>query len=160
MMTTFSPLARTEALADSILANGEKVVIMCCYDNELYALRDYYGDRAVIYNGKMSASEKDASYKAFQTNPDIKVFIGNTVAAGVGISLTAAKKLIFNNLPFTSSDVRQCSDRVHRLSSKEDVDIYIQYFAHTEYQHIWEIVMRKEFITDSVIKTENEKTNR
>lgn len=151
---------RTEALADSILANGEKVVIMCCYDNELYALRDYYGDRAVIYNGKMSASEKDASYKAFQTNPEVKVFIGNTVAAGVGISLTAAKKLIFNNLPFTSSDVRQCSDRVHRLSSKEDVDIYIQYFAHTEYQHVWEIVMRKEFITDSVIKTENEKKNK
>lgn len=148
---------KTETLANEILANGEKLVIMCCYDNELYALKDYYGDRAVIYNGKMSAAEKDAAYKAFQTDPNVKVFIGNTVAAGVGISLTAAKKLIFNNLPFTSSDVRQCSDRVHRLSSKEDVDIYIQYFAHTEYQHVWEIVMRKEFITDSVIKTETEK---
>ena len=46
---------------------------------------------------------------------------------------------------------------VHRLSSKEDVDIYYQIFNDTQYERMWNIVLRKSMIIDQVIKKEDEK---
>ena len=51
----------TEKLVDEIIAKGEKIVVFCCFDEELYALKEYYGDKCVIYNGKMNAKQKDAA---------------------------------------------------------------------------------------------------
>ena len=139
------------------LKNGEKVVIGCCYDEELYSLRDYYGDKCVIYNGKMNSKEKDKAQEAFMTNPDVKVFIGNLQSASVGLTLTAAKKLIFNNISFVPGDNKQFQDRIHRINQTEDVDIYFQFFKDTQYQKMWEITMRKDYIIDKIIKKESEK---
>lgn len=147
----------TIKLVDSFIENNEKVVVGCCYDEELYRLRDYYGDKCVVYNGKMNSKEKDAAQEAFMTNPDVKVFIGNLLSAGVGLTLTAAKKLVFNDFSFVKGDNDQFQDRIHRLNQTEDVDIYFQIFKDTQYQKMWEIVMRKGYIIDQIIKKESEK---
>ena len=147
----------TIKLVDGFVENGEKVVIGCCYDEELYRLRDYYGDKCVVYNGKMNSKAKDAAQEAFMTNPDVKVFIGNLLSAGVGLTLTAAKKLVFNDFSFVKGDNDQFQDRIHRLNQTEDVDIYFQIFKDTQYQKMWEIVMRKGYIIDQIIKKESEK---
>ena len=147
----------TIKLVDGFVENGEKVVIGCCYDEELYRLRDYYGDKCVVYNGKMNSKEKDKAQEAFMTNPDVKVFIGNLLSAGVGLTLTAAKKLVFNDFSFVKGDNDQFQDRIHRLNQTEDVDIYFQIFKDTQYQKMWEIVMRKGYIIDQIIKKESEK---
>lgn len=147
----------TIKLTDEFIKNGEKVVIGCCYDEELYSLRDYYGDKCVIYNGKMNSKEKDKAQEAFMTNPDVKVFIGNLQSASVGLTLTAAKKLIFNNISFVPGDNKQFQDRIHRINQTEDVDIYFQFFKDTQYQKMWEITMRKDYIIDKIIKKESEK---
>ena len=147
----------TIKLTDEFIKNGEKVVIGCCYDEELYSLRDYYGDKCVIYNGKMNSKEKDKAQEAFMTNPDVKVFIGNLQSASVGLTLTAAKKLIFNNISFVPGENKQFQDRIHRINQTEDVDIYFQFFKDTQYQKMWEITMRKDYIIDKIIKKESEK---
>lgn len=147
----------TIKLTDEFIKNGEKVVIGCCYDEELYSLKDYYGDKCVIYNGKMNSKEKDRAQEAFMTNPDIKVFIGNLQSASVGLTLTAAKKLIFNNISFVPGENKQFQDRIHRINQTEDVDIYFQFFKDTQYQKMWEITMRKDYIIDKIIKKESEK---
>ena len=94
----------TIKLADSYIAQGEKVVIACCYDEELYTLKNYYGDRCVIYNGKISAKEKDKNIEKFTKDPNIMVFIGNIQAAGVGITLLSSRIMIFNNISFVPGD--------------------------------------------------------
>ena len=80
----------TIKLAEKCLARGEKIVIACCYDDELYTLRDYFKDKCVIYNGKMSLKEKDEAIKKFNSDPNVMIFIGNIIAAGVGITLTSS----------------------------------------------------------------------
>ena len=45
----------------------------------------------------MNSKEKDKAQDAFMNDPNIKVFIGNLKASSVGLTLTAAKKLIFND---------------------------------------------------------------
>lgn len=147
----------TIELAESLLDEGRKVVIGCCYDEELYRLQDYFKDRCVVYNGKMDSKQKDRAQTAFMENPEVKVFIGNINAAGVGLTLTASNALIFNDFDYVPGNNAQFADRVHRLTSKEDVDIFYQIFRGTQYEKMWNIVLRKDLVIDAVVKKEDEK---
>ena len=150
-------IPNTIALTKQFIMNGEKVVIGCCYDEELYRLKECLGDKAVIYNGKMNSKEKDKAQEAFMTDANIQVLIGNLNSAGVGLTLTAAKKLIFNDFDYVRGNNDQFMDRIHRINQTEDVDIYFQIFRDTQYQKMWEIVLKKGYVIDQIIKKEGEK---
>lgn len=147
----------TIKLADEIITTGEKVIIFCAYDEELYALKNHYAERAVIYNGKISAKDKDKAIAEFKNNDNVMVFIGNIQAAGVGINLTNACKLIFSNFSFVPGDNSQSMDRCHRIGQTKPVDIYFQIFKGSQYEHMWKTVIRKQLSIDAVIKREEEK---
>ena len=74
-------------LAEEEILKGKKVIIFCCFDKELYDIQEYFKDRCVIYNGKMTAKKKDEALNKFKTNDDIKVFIGNIQSASVGLNI-------------------------------------------------------------------------
>lgn len=147
----------TIKLTDSFIERGEKVVIACCYDEELYTLKEYYGDRCVIYNGKISAKDKDKNIEKFTNDPNIMVFVCNLVAAGVGITLNVCHRLIFSNFSYSRADNAQMEDRIYRIGQKHDVDIYYQIFKDTQYEKMWNIVLRKDTIANKIIKKESEK---
>ena len=147
----------TEKLTDEIIAKGEKVVIACCYDEEIYALKEYYGDRAVLFNGKCSLKQKDAAVEAFMGDENVKVFLGNVASASVGITLISSSSLIFNDFSYLQSDNEQMQDRVYRIGQTKPVDIYYQLFRGTQYEKMWQIVLRKQFIFNKVIKKEEDK---
>ena len=147
-------IPNTISLTEKFISNGEKVVIACCFDEELYTLQEYFGEKCVVYNGKMSSKEKDSAQNAFMTDDNIKVFIGNLVSAGVGISLVASTKLIFNSFSYSNADNKQMEDRVHRLNQTSDVDIYYQFFKDTQNEKMWNIVLKKDDIFKTVIKNE------
>ena len=147
----------TIKMTDDFISQGEKVIIATCYDEELNMLKDYYGDKCVVYNGKMSQKQKDAAQKAFMEDPNVMVFIGQLIAAGVGLTLTVANKLVFNNFDYVPGNCRQYQDRIYRIGQTKDVDIYYQIFIGTQYEKMWNLVMRKELVINQVIKKENEK---
>lgn len=150
-------IPNTERLADEYIAKGQKVVIMCCYDEELYNLRDYYGNRCVIFNGKISLKEKDEAVSRFMNDPSVMVFIGNMAAASVGITLTSSNIMIFNNLHYAPAMNRQAEDRIYRIGQQKECYIYYQIFKGTEYEKIWDTVLGKELGINQVIKKEDEK---
>ena len=141
----------TIKLAEKCLAKGEKIVIACCYDDELYTLRDYFKDKCVIYNGKMSLKEKDEAIKKFNSDPNVMIFIGNIIAAGVGITLTSSRVVIFNNFSYVPGDNSQFQDRVHRIGQTRDVHIFYQFFKDTQYEKMWNTVLSKSLIINQVI---------
>jgi SWI/SNF-related matrix-associated actin-dependent regulator 1 of chromatin subfamily A len=147
----------TIELANSFIDKGEKVIIATCYDEELNSLKNYYSEKCVVYNGKMNAKQKDAARDAFMQDPNVMVFIGNIIAAGVGLNLTVSHTMIFNNMDFVPSACRQMEDRIYRIGQTHDVDIYYQMFNETQYVKIWETVMKKELVINQVIKKESEK---
>ena len=147
----------TIKMAEKFIANGEKVVIATCYDEELGLLKDHFGDKAVIYNGKMNTKQKDAAQKAFMEDPNVMVFLGQIIAAGVGLTLTSSHIIIFNDIDYVPSNNRQFEDRCYRIGQQHDVDIYYQIFRDTQYENIWNTVMAKELVINQVIKKEDEK---
>ena len=147
----------TIKLVDAFIERGEKVVIACCYDEELYTLKEYYGDRCVIYNGKISAKEKDNNVERFTNDPNVMVLIGNIQSAGVGINLVASRIVVFNNISYVPGDDIQFEDRVYRITQTKDVDIYYQIFRDTQYEKMWNIVLRKSLVINQIVKKEDEK---
>ena len=150
-------IPNTIKLVNSMLDKGEKVVIACCYDEELYTLKDYFGDKCVAYNGKMTLKKKDAAIEKFINDDNCMVFIGNIAAAGVGITLTVAHNLVFNNFDFVSGNNEQMEDRICRIGQTRHCHIYYQFFEETQYEHMLNIVLKKAFTIDQIIKKETDK---
>ena len=147
----------TEDIVDKLVRRGEKVVIACCYDEELYTLKEYYGGKAVVYNGKMTLKQKDEAIDQFYKNPDVMVFIGNIVASGVGLNLVNARYMVFNNIDYVPGNDRQMEDRIWRITQKRECHIVYQIFRGTQYEKIWNTVMKKELVINQIIKKESDK---
>ena len=105
----------------------------------------------------MNSKEKDNSVHKFMNDKDVMVFIGNIQSCGVGITLISSCNMIFNNLSFLPADNRQMEDRIYRIGQTRDVNIYYQFFKDTQYEKMWDIVMKKELVINQVIKKETEK---
>jgi len=142
----------TIKITQNLLDHDKKVFIVCCYDEELYTLKEHFGDVAVIYNGKMNAAQKEKAKYEFNNNPDVKVLIGNIAAVGIGLNLNkACNHCVFQNMDFTDADFQQACDRIYRIGSKENVYIYLQYYKDTVYEHVIDIITRKREISEQLI---------
>lgn len=150
-------IPNTIHLAEEIIDNDEKVIISCTYTEEVNELKKYFGKIAVVYDGKMTSKQKDKSEYEFMNNPKIKVFIGQIDSASVGLTLTAATKLIFNSFSFSAHVLKQMEDRIYRLTQTKDVTCYYQVFTDSVSQHVYNTVLKKELMANSIIKSEDEK---
>ena len=150
-------IPNTIHLAEEIIDNNEKVIISCTYTEEVNELKKYFGKIAVVYDGKMTSKQKDKSEYEFMNNPKIKVFIGQIDSASVGLTLTAATKLIFNSFSFSTHVLKQMEDRIYRLTQTKDVTCYYQVFTDSVSQHVYNTVLKKELMANSIIKSEDEK---
>lgn len=150
-------IPNTIKMTEKFLKEGRKVVIICCYDEELYTLKDYFGDKCVIYNGKMSSKEKDIAKNGFINDANKEVFIGNIKSCGVGLTLIVSNVMIFNNFEYSRALNAQAEDRIFRIGQQKNVDIYYQMFNSTQYEHIWDVQLRKDTLSKTVIKKEAEK---
>lgn len=109
-----------EYIADA-LAEEDKVVVFCHHRDvlaELFNGLEAYKPVAVW--GGMTAGAKDEAVVRFQTDPSVRVFIGND-AACEGLTLTAAQRCIFVELDPVPGRMDQFEDRLHRFGQTGNV---------------------------------------
>lgn len=150
-------LNRTINLAHKCIDMGHKVIIFCSYDDEINSLRDEFKDISVYHNGKITNKKKEETVEAFQNDPKIKVFIGNIVSSGVGLTLTKADVVIFNSFSWVSGDNSQAEDRIHRLNQTKPCTVYYQTFKDTFYEKMLEKVRGKQDVINNIIISEKNK---
>jgi len=147
---------RTIPLAERAIAKGNKIIIFCCFDKELYTLQEYFGDRCVVYNGKMTAKKKDEALKKFKEDENVMVFIGNLQSAGVGLNITEANVVIFNNVSFLPAENQQAEYRILRIGQEKDCYIIYQKFRNTYMDRMFEILdIKNEIIKNLIYENEN-----
>lgn len=117
-------------LVETVQAMGEddKIIIFCEYMSTVEALKQAVAALqigCVSLVGSDTSKKRQAAVDAFQSDPSIKVFIGTTMAAGVGITLTAANIVAFASMPWTPALMRQAEDRAYRLGQKRDVLVLV-----------------------------------
>lgn len=109
-----------EHLRDIVEA-GSKVVVFAHHKDVLLAVAKEFGDKAVLLYGDTAMDARQAAVDRFQRHPECLVFVGGILAAGVGITLTAASHVVFAELDWVPGNVTQAEDRCHRIGQHDCV---------------------------------------
>ena len=113
-----------EILEDIVIDAGKKLVIFARFRPEIAAIEKLLQGLKIRYeciHGDINMSERGGKVKAFQTNPDVKVFVAQLQTAGLGITLTAADTAVFYSLDFSFANYDQARARLHRIGQKNNV---------------------------------------
>jgi hypothetical protein len=144
-------ISQTIEIAENIIEQDKKVIIFCNFTDSLNKITEHFGKSAVKLDGSMSKVGRQFSVDQFQENDKIKVFVGNIKAAGVGITLTSAEAVIFNDLSFLPSDHAQAEDRAYRYGQKNNVLVYYPIFENTIEGIIYDILHNKKQVIATVM---------
>lgn len=144
-------ISQTIEIAENILEQDKKVIIFCNFTDSLNKICEHFGKSAVKVDGSMSKIERQNSVDQFQENDKIKVFVGNIIAAGVGLTLTAAEAVIMNDLSFVPAHHSQAEDRAYRIGQKKNVSIYYPLFENTIEGIIYDILNNKKQVIATVM---------
>ena len=117
------PSCKVDALMDDISCGdfGDDSVAVCAVSRQLIELLSAAMTKAKIEHGLITgAQDEDERQKAiddFQSGK-IKWILFTAQAGGVGVTLTAARRLIMLQRPWSLVDHKQALDRVHRIGSE------------------------------------------
>lgn len=100
---------------------GHKAIIWARFTQDIDQLMFALGDRAVRYDGKTSNEERAKAKEQFQ-NGDKQFFVANQSAGATGLTLHAAKTVLYYSNNFKLVDRLQSEDRAHRIGLKHPVN--------------------------------------
>ena len=147
-----------DGIVDDIASNGDKLVVMSDYQILAETLYKEYKDSAVLHTGSVNMEDKQSAVDKFQEDKDINLFSGMIGASGVGITLTAASKLIFLGFAWTPADMEQAEDRIHRATTEHDNIQIIQYVCvDTIDEDINELLKEKSQVVSKVLDNKDYK---
>lgn len=113
---------------DNLFEEGlSKAILWAHHHDVVHAIAEHYGDACVVITGETPQADRQPIVDRFQSDPSVKLFIGGITAAGVGITLTAASHVVFAELDWVPGNVKQATDRCHRIGQKESV--LVQYLV-------------------------------
>lgn len=117
-----------EHIASQLASCNDKIIIGAHHKEVVEQLVDAFKDHnpAVITGGVDPVKRQDEVVR-FQTDPNCRVFIGNIIAAGTGLTLTAAPHVIIVEPDWVPANNAQFEDRAHRIGQSKPV--VIEYLA-------------------------------
>jgi SNF2 family DNA or RNA helicase len=136
------------------MKEDDKTLIFCEFVDtvsELQKRLKEVGIEAVTVIGEDSTKKRMKAVDAFQNDKNVRVFIGTTRAAGIGINLTAANYVIFASLPWTAALKDQAEDRAYRNGQTRLVIVKIPLIENTIEMDIWELLKHKHEIALDII---------
>lgn len=137
---------------NDFLETGEKLILFCTHKSTVKVLMELFQGIAVKVDGSVSMKKRQEAVDSFQNDPEIKLFVGNIKAAGVGLTLTAASNVGFLELGWTPKLHDQAEDRAHRIGQKaSSINIWYLLAENTIEMEIAELLDYKRGIVDSVI---------
>jgi SWI/SNF-related matrix-associated actin-dependent regulator 1 of chromatin subfamily A len=134
--------AITERIKD-VLATGQKAVVFTCFTEGLQRHRKAFGSAAVSISGSDSAEERLEAVDRFQGDPEIRLAVCNLQAGGVGLTLTAATHIIFQDLDWAPANHIQAEDRAYRIGQHWAVTVEYMLAAGTLDAYIAELLELK-----------------
>lgn len=134
---------------DEVVASGEKIGVFIHQKEIAQALKNHY-PHALTITGSDSQDARQAAVDNFQNNPDCNIILLSIKAAGVGLTLTAASRCAFIELPWHAADCDQCEDRFHRIGQKDSVQCAYFLGKGTIDEDIYEIIEKKRTVANTI----------
>lgn len=147
-------LARLDSLLRELKAGGHRCLIYFQMTRMMSIMEEYLVYRQYKYlrlDGSTAIGDRRDMVNAWQTNPDLFVFLLSTKAGGLGINLTAADTVIFYDHDWNPSNDSQAMDRAHRLGQTRQVTVYRLICRGTVDERILHLARNKKDVQDIVV---------
>ncbi|HSH25604.1 MAG TPA: DEAD/DEAH box helicase, partial [Massilibacterium sp.] len=134
------------------LESGEKLVVMAVNKFVVRQLMEAFPKIAVKIDGDLSADQKTETEQIFQTNPKIRLMIGNIQAASEGMDFSASNTVAVVQLPWSPGDLEQALKRIENIN-KDGVPLFHYYLLakDTIEERKANILDKKQKVLDSVL---------
>ena len=142
-------LQKVKAVSDLVsmeLESGayDKIVIFAIHTDVIQQLKERLSAFGpVVVNGKVSAANRQKAIDDFQTKKSCKVFIGNILAAGTAITLTASHQVLFVEQSWVPGENSQAADRCHRRGQDMPVTARFAAVANSIDEKVASVLTRK-----------------
>lgn len=141
--------------AEKILKSQDKIIIFAHHREVVDKLSKHFGNKSVKIVGGMSSDEVTDVVDEFQTNPDVKVFIGSILASAEGLTLTAASTVIFAEFDWRPTKIVQAEDRAHRIGQTKNVEIHYLAGENSLDEHMIKTFINKAEVNAKILDKDN-----
>ena len=132
--------------AKEVVDRGEQLVIFSSLQDNMRFLKemfDRFRIKAEVANANTTPKERALLISDFK-RAKFSVLVAGTQAVNLGHSLENANNVIMTDYEWDHSTTRQAIDRVHRFTSKKDVNVYLLYTdGGIDQKQLFEIIDRK-----------------
>lgn len=153
-VTDSGKLAKLDQLLRQLKEGGHRVLLYFQMTRMIDLMEEYLTYRNYKYcrlDGSTKLEDRRDTVAAFQSSPDIFVFLLSTRAGGLGINLTAADTVIFYDSDWNPTIDSQAMDRAHRLGQTRQVTVYRMITRGTIEERIRKRALQKEEVQRVVI---------
>lgn len=130
-----------DIIADAI--DAEKLVVFCYHKDVAKALVARFNSVCVSLLGDTPQGQRMAAVDRFQNDPSCRLFVGQIMAAGTGITLTAASRVLVLEPSWVPAENLQAIMRCHRIGQKDAVLAQYVVLPGTLDEDILRVVRRK-----------------
>lgn len=124
MATGLAKVPATIDFVSNCIEQGEKVIVFSKSTRVLDAIEKKMEKQAVVrLDGSMSQGARERAVEKFQENEVVRVFLGQVDAAGLGLTLTAANRVVFNDMDWLPGNLLQAEDRAHRIGQDRHLNV-------------------------------------
>jgi SWI/SNF-related matrix-associated actin-dependent regulator 1 of chromatin subfamily A len=117
---------------DDLLEEVDKLVVFCHHHVMIDGLHDALnkaGVNHVVYDGRTPDKQRQPAIDTFNTDPECRVFVAQTTAAGVGLTLIGTEEhpcftCLMAELDWVPGNIEQAEDRLHRIGQLNNVLVY------------------------------------
>lgn len=131
--------------------NIDKIICFAHHKEIIQQLITQFGSAAVSIYGETKNEDRQKAVDAFQNDPKIKLFVGGIMAAGVGLTLTAASNVVFAEEDWVPGNISQAEDRAHRIGQKNSVLIQHLVLDGSLDARMIQLVVEKQEIADRAL---------
>lgn len=129
-----------------LLEGGSKVLLFAHHIRVLDAIeQDLFRKKIdhIRIDGSVSPSDRQLRCAEFQSKENVRVALLGLLAAGQGITLTAADTVVFAEMSVTPGIMLQAEDRAHRIGQRSSVNIHYLVAKGTIDEEIWRMIGNK-----------------
>ena len=119
---------RLKCLKELLEEVSTQTIIWARFREDIDQIMKLLGSDAVRYDGSVGNDERAEAKKAFQAG-EAKYFVANPAAGATGLTLTAARTVIYYSNSFSLEQRLQSEDRAHRIGQEHPVN-YVDIMAH------------------------------
>jgi SWI/SNF-related matrix-associated actin-dependent regulator 1 of chromatin subfamily A len=137
---------------DALDANDEKIILFAHHKDVIAQLADALKDFCpVLITGDTPVDTRMAAENVFRIDPACRLFIGNMVAAGVGLDLSVSSRVIFAEIDWSPGIVKQCEDRCQNPAKRDSVLVQHLVLEGSIDASMAKALVRKQDILDRVL---------